>query len=79
MPTAGAAIHAYLSDDGRDAWQLLSYDNGVSLTGLLEAVAAELIQDINDNGGTAEGLRPEWVKMARGIDADRRRRGRYRP
>jgi hypothetical protein len=78
MPTGGAALHAYLSDEARQAWDILSFDNGVSVTGLLEAVALELIDDINDNDGSAEGLRPEWVKLARTTDANRRRRGRNR-
>lgn len=55
---------------------MLSFDNGVSLTGILEAIAKELREEINTNGHDADGLRPAWIKDARRIDAERRKRGR---
>lgn len=76
MPLHGAAIHAYLSDEGKEAWEMLAFDNGVSLTGLLEAIAIDLLEEIKANDHDADGLRPGWVKTARRIDAERRKRGR---
>jgi hypothetical protein len=75
-PDGRRAIHAYLSDEGKDAWERMSEDNGISITGLMEAIGGEWGEDIKDNGGEADGLNPDLVKKARKIDAERRRRGR---
>jgi hypothetical protein len=71
-----SAIHAYLSEDALRAWQQLAEENGVSVTGMLEAIGEVLKAEIFANGGDADGVRPEWVKAGRKIDAIRRRRGR---
>ena len=62
-----AAIHAYLSPEGRDRIQALADDNGVSMTGLLESMS-ELIDEFDD-----ETMR-DWIRRARKVDAVRRRR-----
>lgn len=78
MPTGGKAIHAYLSDESHFVLEQMSTENGVSMTGLLEALALTLGQEIEANDGTAEGLHMDWVRQARWVDADRRKRGRNR-
>ena len=75
MPTGGRAIHAYLSEEGHEAWETLANDNGVSMTGLLEAIALQILEQIEANDMDAEGLFPDWVKGARKVDAIRRHRG----
>jgi len=67
------ALHAYLSPGAHESWQTFSEDNGVSVTGLLEALGLELAQELLDID--TEDLRQDWVKRARRIDAERRRRG----
>ncbi|MEZ5141082.1 MAG: hypothetical protein R2726_00980 [Acidimicrobiales bacterium] len=66
------AIHAYLTVGGHDVWHSTAEDAGVSLSGLLEAMAADFREHQPDEGG-----HPRWdevVKAARRIDAQRRRR-----
>jgi hypothetical protein len=70
-----SALHAYLSPDAHRAWQQLSEDNGVSVTGMLEAIGNVIKAEIFANDGDADGIRPDWVKAGRKIDALRRRRG----
>lgn len=69
------ALHAYLSEEAHAAWQQMAEENGVSVTGILEALGKELRQEIRDNGNDAEGVRRDLIKRARRIDAERRRRG----
>lgn len=78
MPEDAGAIHAYLSRFAKIAWQRMAEDNGISTTGLMEAIGADFASAIHANGDSADGLNPRWVKAARRIDADRRRRGRDR-
>lgn len=68
------ALHAYLSDESWDAWRHFSEENGVSVTGLLEALGLELAEELEDSD--ADELRRPWVKAGRKIDGVRRRRGR---
>jgi hypothetical protein len=77
-PTERAALHAYLDADTRDTFQTYADDNGVSVTGLLEAFGRELAADIEKaiaDGGDAMDVRQDWVKAARKIDVQRRKRG----
>jgi hypothetical protein len=67
------ALHAYLSPEAHGAWARFSEANGVSLTGLLEALGLELDDELESI--EPDELRQTWVKMARRIDAERRRRG----
>jgi hypothetical protein len=70
-----AALHAYLSQDAHRAWQQLAEENGVSVTGMLEAIGMVIKAEIYANDGDADGVRRDWVKAGRKIDALRRRRG----
>lgn len=67
------ALHAYLSKRAHVAWSAFSEANGVSVTGLLEALGQELADELEDV--EPDDLRQTWVKIARRIDAQRRRRG----
>lgn len=69
------ALHAYLSDEAHEIWQRFAEDNGVSMTGLLEAKALELGQAIANAGDDPTDVEQDWVKTSRRIDAKRRRRG----
>lgn len=68
------ALHAYLSPEAHEAWQVFAESNGVSVTGLLEALGLDLRDELEDV--EPDDLRQPWVKIARRIDANRRRRGR---
>jgi hypothetical protein len=67
------AIHAYLTTESHDVWHEVSEEAGVSLSGFLEALAADMKTFPPERGG-----HPRWaeiIKSARKIDAVRRRRG----
>jgi len=66
------ALHAFLSDDAHDSWQRVSAELGVSVSGMLEAMAVELTKPATESafGDRVDTL----VKSARKIDAERRRR-----
>jgi hypothetical protein len=73
------ALHAYLSDQAHNAWQTFAEENGVSVTGLLEALALDIAVEIDKamaNDGDATDIRQDLVKAGRKIDAARRRRGK---
>ncbi|MCX7620718.1 MAG: hypothetical protein N2037_07755 [Acidimicrobiales bacterium] len=73
MPEERRAIHAYLTVDSHEVWHRVCEESGISLSGFLEALAADMKQFPPDAGG-----HPRWndvVKTARRIDAQRRRRG----
>lgn len=66
------ALHAFLSDDAHDAWHEVATELGVSVSGMLEAMAFELQKPVRES---ALGDRVDiLVKRARKIDAERRRR-----
>ena len=68
------AIHAYLTEDSHDVWHTVAEEEGVSLSGFLEAMA----QDMKTKP-PAKGGHPRWddlIRNARRIDAQRRRRSR---
>lgn len=62
------AVHAYVSNGAHDQWHDFAAQNGVSVSALLEVLAAEL----NDSEEQYQPL----VVAARRIDASRRRRSR---
>jgi len=73
MPEERRAIHAYLTVESHEVWHTVSEEAGVSLSGFLESMAADMGENPPDEGG-----HPRWnevVKRARRIDAQRRRRG----
>lgn len=69
------AIHAYLSLGAHGAYQTFAEENGVSVTGLLEALGLELSVELGMSSDATD-IRQDWVKRGRKIDAERRRRGR---
>jgi len=74
MPTdERKALHAYLSDEAHEAWHAFSEANGISVTGLLEALGIELHDELERE--EPDDIRQPWVKAARKVDAKRRRRG----
>lgn len=78
MAEVRQAIHAYVSEQAHETWQEFAGANGVSMTALLETLGQELAGDIQKaeaDGGDATDIRQAWVKAARKIDAQRRRRG----
>lgn len=68
------ALHAYLSVDAHAALHRFADENGVSLTGLMEALGNDLADEMAA-GADPMDLRQDWVRYARKIDAQRRRRG----
>jgi hypothetical protein len=62
------ALHAYLSDDAHEAWHEFAAAQGVSVSGVIEALGAEFA-----TGGRSIPLR-QIVADARKVDATRRRR-----
>lgn len=68
-----AAIHSYVSPEAKEAWEHFSEENGVSVTSLIEALGLELAEELKH--ADADDIRGAWVKSARRIDAQRRRRG----
>lgn len=66
------AIHAYLSAEAKDAWELFTVENGVSMTGLLEALGIELAEEMKHS--QPDEVWQDRIKKGRRIDADRRRR-----
>lgn len=73
------AIHAYLSIPSRDAWEAFAIEAGCSITGLVEAMGHTLKEDLAITGGPIPEKHRLWVRTARRVDADRRRRdGRRR-
>jgi hypothetical protein len=69
------ALHAYLSREAHDAWHDFAAEQGVSVSGLLEASGRNLAPVVD---GNAEPRKEqlELVDSARKIDAARRRRRR---
>ena len=67
-------MHAYLSDEAHAVWQDVATDYGVSVSGLIEAMGADL-----DKPPDERALAPQLdalVARARRVDAARRRRSR---
>lgn len=63
--TNNRGVHAYLSPPGRDAIELFGVEQGVSFSGLVEALAQAIIK--------GEDL-TFLVELARQVDSERRRR-----
>lgn len=75
VPKQREAIHAYLSEEAHSAFMAFAEENGVSVTGLLEALGLELSTELSMSSDATD-VRQDWVKRGRRIDAARRRRGR---
>lgn len=63
------ALHAYMSDEAHETWHDYAARMGVSVSGLLEALADQGALDTFNEGS-------EVVQNARRVDTDRRRRRR---
>lgn len=71
------AVHAYLSDDAHATWLDVSMEYGVSVSGFIEAMGADLAKPTDER--LLEPQLDALVGRARQIDATRRRRtGRRR-
>lgn len=71
-PATRRALHAYVSDEAHDAWHDFAAEQGVTVSGLLEAMTAHLT-----TASTSTQVEAAWddtIKAARAIDAARRRR-----
>ncbi len=62
-------IYAYLSDAAHDGWRDFAAGQGVSVSAILESLAAELVRLEDDRS-----VLGDVVNDARRIDAERRRR-----
>lgn len=69
------ALHAYLSREAHDAWHDFAAEQGVSVSGLLEASGQELAP-VAQGSSRPRKEQLELVEAARKIDAARRRRRR---
>lgn len=63
------AIHAYVTEEAHDHWHEFAAEQGVSVSAVLEALAAELC-GVADGSTALDAV----VINARRIDASRRRR-----
>lgn len=71
------ALHAYVSDEAHDAWHDFAAENGVTVSGFLEALTPHLLAAADAADGDAVSLEAAWadsIKGARAVDAQRRRR-----
>jgi hypothetical protein len=73
MAPTRKAIHAYLSPAAHDAWHDFAAENGVSVSGLLEAIANQWSERLA-RGEQALPDEEGLVRTARRVDAERRRR-----
>jgi len=68
------ALHAYLSEEAHATWNSVAEEFGVSMTGLLEAMAQQWAEQ--SDKGFEDVVDGDLVKRARRIDVLRRRRNR---
>jgi hypothetical protein len=66
-------IHANVSDEAHEIWQSFADENGVSITGLIEAIGQGWSTAVG-GGGDLTQLDPDLVQRARRVDVVRRRR-----
>jgi hypothetical protein len=80
MADSRKAIHAFLSPDSHEAWHEFAAEHGVSVSGLIEAIALDWAdRSQRGNGGSVDYDLDEvdaLSRQARRIDASRRRRSR---
>jgi hypothetical protein len=69
------AIHAYLTPEAHDAWHEFAAEQGVSVSGLLEAISQHWARHLKSGLDDVLGVE-DLAKAARKIDAARRRRQR---
>jgi hypothetical protein len=69
------AIHAYLTPEAHDHWHEFAAEQGVSVSGLLEAIAQDWHERLLGNDDLPAEVE-RLARSARRIDATRRRRQR---
>jgi len=75
MADSRKAIHAFLTPDSHEAWHEFAAEHGVSVSGLIEAIAHDWTdRRVGDDYELAEV--DALSRQARRIDAGRRRRSR---
>jgi len=75
MADSRKAIHAVLTPDSHEAWHEFAAEHGVSVSGLIEAIALDWTdRRVGDDYELAEV--DALSRQARRIDAGRRRRSR---
>jgi len=75
MADSRKAIHAFLTPDSHEAWHEFAAEHGVSVSGLIEAIALDWTdRRVGDDYELAEV--DALSRQARRIDAGRRRRSR---
>lgn len=75
MADTRRAIHAYLTPEAHDRWHDFAAEHGVSVSGLLEAIALDWKEQLDQGDDAADSIE-RLAKTARKIDAARRRRQR---
>ena len=78
MAETRKAIHAFLTPASHEAWHAFAAENGVSVSAMIEAMAADWRErrDREDREGHELDELDELARDARRIDAQRRRRAR---
>ena len=69
------AIHAYLTPEAHDRWHEFAAEQGVSVSGLLEAIAQEWHEQLLGADDLPDEV-DRLTRSARRIDSTRRRRQR---
>ncbi len=75
MADSRKAIHAFLTPDSHEAWHEFAAEHGVSVSGLIEAIALDW-GDRRDGDDYDLAEVDALSRQARRIDAGRRRRSR---
>ena len=75
MADSRKAIHAFLTPDSHEAWHEFAAENGVSVSGLIEAMALDWSDRTEGDAFALEEVEA-LSRQARRIDAQRRRRSR---
>jgi len=75
MADSRKAIHAFLTPDSHEAWHEFAAENGVSVSGLIEAMALDWSDRTEGDEFALEEVEA-LSRQARRIDAQRRRRSR---
>ena len=75
MADSRKAIHAFLTPDSHEAWHEFAAEHGVSVSGLIEAIALDWA-DRRDGDDFDLAEIDALSRQARRIDAGRRRRSR---
>jgi len=72
--TPKIALHVYLDEDTHEIWHTMCEDTGASATAYIEAIG-RYVKECYDAGKDPSEIFPDYLKTARKIDAQRRRRG----